>query len=493
MPGSWARWRAVSLGLLLAAACGGGSGGSPSAGSTGNGGGGGSGGGGGGGSGFQFGTPGPWPIANAIYGAGDGILERPAVGMTTDEAQNRWVATSQALYLLTPGATTFHRFDQRDGLHMNGNMLHYCSDRQVALDHSCPGLESWGEGEPPGITTIAGGRAGEVFVGYQSIHPDGNDCGNNGGGEDWCDPNRHTGKIDRVQLQADGTLKVDRFDLVAINHGGKYWHDRTIDRLLYDHRIHAHTLYAGTEHGVAMLLPDKFRLPNPEEWFNDAYKEWMGDHLHARVCFEQTCDANGTGQRMGDWRGLAVDGNGDLWHAGRWTAGLIGWDPDPVSWFARNGAAFKVAFGDPYDGPGGAGTPPVFPVAKEGHSVFLTGVAVCPDGRVWFGSQGPEDGVTSTIAVYDGHSFQYLDAGAVGLPETTVRDLVCLPDGRLAIASFNSGLVLYDPSTKASTPIRAGPDLPSDQILSLELDTMPDPPTLHVATAGGTAALRVLP
>jgi hypothetical protein len=81
----------------------------------------------------------------------------------------------------------------------------------------------------------------------------------------------------------------------------------------------------------------------------------------------------------------------------------------------------------------------------------------------------------------------------VGLPAPAVRDLVCLPDGRLAIASFDSGLVLYDPSTGTSKPIRAGPDLPSDQILSLELDTMPDPPTLHVATGAGAAALRVLP
>jgi hypothetical protein len=152
-----------------------------------------------------------------------------------------------------------------------------------------------------------------------------------------------------------------------------------------------------------------------------------------------------------------------------------------------------VAFGDPWHGPGGGGTPPVFPVANEGHSVFLTAVSVCPDGRVWFGSQGPEDGVATTIAAWDGRSFRYMEAAQVGLPETAIRDLVCLPDGRLAIASFDSGLVLYDPSSGASKAIRAGPDLPSDQILSLELDTMPSPPTLHVATAGGAAALRVFP
>jgi hypothetical protein len=311
-------------------------------------------------------------------------------------------------------------------------------------------------------------------------------------GEDWCDPTAHSGKIDRVRLRADGALQVDRFDLTSVDHGGKYWHDRNVNRLLYDHRSHPHTLYAATEHGVDALFPDRFRLPASGEGVNTAYREWMGDHLHARVCFERPCDATEANQRMGDWLGLALDASGDLWHAGRWSAGLIRWDADPATWVSRGGSAFKVAFGDPYLGPG-TGNAPVFEVAKEGHSVHLSAVAVCPDGKVWFGSLGAEDGVEATIAAWDGHGFQYLTGAAVGLAEASVRDLVCLPDGRLAIASPDSGLVLYDPATHGSTPIRGGGLIPSDQILSLELDTMPSPPTLHVATAAGAAAIRVLP
>ncbi len=42
--------------------------------------------------------PGPWPVANVSYGPGDGIQETPVVGLSTDAAQNRWLATNAALY-----------------------------------------------------------------------------------------------------------------------------------------------------------------------------------------------------------------------------------------------------------------------------------------------------------------------------------------------------------------------------------------------------------
>ncbi|HEX9603490.1 MAG TPA: WD40 repeat domain-containing protein, partial [Myxococcales bacterium] len=54
-----------------------------------------------------FGGPGPWPVHDVTYGLNDGILETPIVGMSTDESQNLWVATHQALYLLRPGQSKF--------------------------------------------------------------------------------------------------------------------------------------------------------------------------------------------------------------------------------------------------------------------------------------------------------------------------------------------------------------------------------------------------
>jgi len=81
----------------------------------------------------------------------------------------------------------------------------------------------------------------------------------------------------------------------------------------------------------------------------------------------------------------------------------------------------------------------------------------------------------------------------VGLGETSVSDLVALPDGRLAMAGPNTGLVLWDPASGRRTALHAGQGIPDDHVLRLELDTMVDPPALHVSTWGGAAVLRVLP
>ncbi len=455
---------------------------------------------------IPFGTQGPWPVANAIYGAANGILESPVVGLTSDEAENRWVATPSALYLLRPGETRFRRYDGADGLHLPGFPARYCDDRPIGPKDACNGSLSTGEAAPPGIAAIVGGGPDEVFVGYHGVDEPapGLVCppkaGDTSAGADYCDPMRHSGKMDRVRVADDGTLQVDRFDFVAGRHGAEFWHDRTVQRLAFDHFVHPHTLYVGTNHGVDISFPDKFRLPRPGEWFDLANTEFIGDHLHARICQftpPAPCPTNSeAGQRMGDWHALAIDANGDLWHGGRWTAGLIGWDADPVDWFERNGSAFKIAFGDPYPlSPNDQGfqNEPVFKVSAEGDSIWLTGVAVCPDGRVWFSSRGPQSGTSHTVAVWKGRSFDTFSAASLGLGESAVADIACLPDGRVVLAGPGSGLVIHDPVSGTSKAVRAGSGIPSDDVVAIEVDRMVSPPELHVATGGGAAVLRVLP
>ena len=272
----------------------------------------------GGTSSFTPGGPGPWPLENRTYGAAEGLTE-PAVAVSTDEAQNLWVASRQAVYLLKPGDAKFTRFTSADGLHLIDNPQYYDED-------SCSGQKHVpGSASPDGISTLVGGAANEVFVGYFGYAPVNGDC-TDGSVE------RHSGQIDRLRLKPDGTLEVTRFQMVSTGMGMMFWHNRTVYRLAYDHVIHPHTLYAGTEHGVDMFLPDKWRAPNPGEWTGFSIQEWMSDHLHVQVCFHDdlVCLQGGEGNaRMGDWRGLAIAPDGDLWHAGRWSGGKIRWDRGP--------------------------------------------------------------------------------------------------------------------------------------------------------------------
>jgi len=422
--------------------------------------------------------PGPWPVANVTYGSADGIQETPVVGLSTDAAQNRWLATNAALYLLKPGETRFRRFDARDGLHLSGNPVRYCDSDFTGGDRACP---IFGAAVPPGIRTIAGGGSGEVFVGYY---------GRSAGAGDWTDPDRHSGKVDRVRLAPDGSLQVDRMDLVS-SVSAQFWENRRIERLLYDHA--RRELYAGTNHGVDRLQPDAFRNPKPGEWFLAPTREWLSDHLHPRVCFHKACtgDESKDTQMIGDWRGLALAPDGDLWVAGKWTAGKIRWTQQLSQWHARIGAdTFAIAFGDPYDAATGR-NPPVFRPPREGDPVDLSAVTVAKDGTVWFAS-GPQSSSSRAygIASWDGKAFRYFDPiRDAGLPESNVRDLVALTDGRLAVASF-SALVLWDPAAGRHTAVGG---IPGGSIQMLELDRRVAPATLHVATEQGAAALRVLP
>ncbi len=196
------------------------------------------------------------------------------------------------------------------------------------------------------------------------------------------------------------------------------------------------------------------------------------------------CGEPGSATRAGDWRGLALDGQGRLWHAGEWTAGLIRWNADPVSWWVHG--AFDVAFGDPYtDGPGFRNEP-VFKVPQEGDPVHLTAVSVCPDGRVWFASSGPT-AVADTVAVWDGAAFQTFDARALGLAEPGVQDLVCLPDGRVVLAGVTAGAAIYDPARGTSRPLDG---LPSPRVNRLGVDATVSPFALLVSTDAGAAVLR---
>jgi hypothetical protein len=500
--------------------------------------------------GIVFGTPGPWPAGNVTFTQKDGLLAGDlgggVVGITTDESENIWVATHNALYVMRaptktrPGDTTFQlRFDGTKGKHLKAPDS-YAPDTDIHLqnnpieytDHGLAGMpeqltEKISSGaSDPGITEIVGGGPNEVFVGYFSFHDfvniDPNDSTS-------LDPNRHTGKVDRVRLKDDGNIEVVRFDLVSGN-TTMFWHCRNIERMAFDHFIHKHELYVGTEHGIDKLSPDKWFQPKdpqtgaPKSWVYIDNQYWLADHLHPRVCRHHVCEQAIPNapitQMMGDWRALAIGPDGDLWVGGKWSAGKIIYTelaaelkpdgtPNPegkTGWYQRDGSvAYAHVFGDPWCGSAGVrdewngsawvttscspgtGTPPVFMPPEEGEPVFINGVTVAPNGVVWWSS--PQHGIAS---FEEKVGFKYFDPSSMGVAGT-VTDLVALPDGRIVVGSNGGGLTFWDPVARTSKTMRAGSGLPDDQVNRLELDTMVNPPVLHVSTGSGGAAIRVFP
>ncbi len=476
-----------------------------------------------------FGGPGPWPMQNITYGQNDGIQETPVVGMSTDETQNLWVATHAAVYLRRPHDQKFTRYDVKNGLHMAGNNTKYC-DSSYSLDaearaagipepdKACP---IYGAADPSGITEIVGGRANEVFVGYNGTHnwSDPNDG-------TWADPLRHSGMLDRVTLNPDSlSIQVDRLQMVS-GVSPAFWHNRDIMRLVYDHFKHPHDLYVGTNHGIDKMTPDGFVRPavqpNGEVTYPSDTYSWMSDHLHPQVCSCGPCPTDREGPLLlGDWRGLAVTSSGNLLVGGRWGAGKIIWtapnaNAQSTGWYQRNGGAYEFNMGDPYYG-GCSGSRPVFCVSREGDVVAISAVAETADGLQWFASgpygfqsdqlcsnqtQYPNQRNTGDkdlgVASYDPKTRQfayYSPLADLGMTEPNVRDMIALPDGRIVFAGHTTGLVFWNPKTplKKGTPMRAGSGLPDDAVERMELDLMVSPPVLHVSTNSGATSIRVFP
>jgi len=304
--------------------------------------------------------------------------------------------------------------------------------------------------------------------------------------------------------------------------------------MVYDHFIHKHELYVGGEHGVDKISPDKW-FPPRENWpFNDNLF-WMSDHLHVVACYHQWCmnDENIDNQRIGEWRGLALDDDGNLWVGGKWSAGKIFYvaantelnadgTPNPngnKGWFQRGGHAFddpktgrSFSFGWQFCGTAGheekwsgsawvdqpcspfTGTPPVFWPPQPGDPVSISAVTVTPDGKSWLASAPIAGNPSYGLASFDGNVFSYFDPiRDAGMVENDITDMVALPDGRLVLAGASSGLTFWDPKTGAHVSMRAGQGLPSDNVNRLELDRMVDPPALHVSTDGGATRIRVFP
>jgi hypothetical protein len=396
-----------------------------------------------------------------IYGSGQGLLEAP-ISASIDEGENLWVVTERALYLLAPGAKVFRRYTAQDGLHYG------------------PGYT-----EPPDITLVEGGSKGECFVGYfardtnASMFKD---------AHMWTDPWAHLGKMDQVLLQADGSLKVNRYDLRNSN-DGHYYETRTIMSMVYDHFQHPGNLYVGSNHGVTRIVPAKYYPPphldiDPFNTWDE--RQWYADHVHPWVCIGGPCDGTRV-STFGDWFGLTLAPDGRLWMGGLTNAGAIGFKDKLEDWVQswQPVNPFVPAFE----------WPPVYLPAHMGDAVNIRGVAVTHDGVAWFVSGGAEGWRSPHygIAAWDGKRFTYFDPIALGAVEDNILEVQALDDGRLLFGFAGSGLMVWEPGESKGRRITQRDGLPGERIGRIEIDRMHDPPLLIVPTDGGLAVFRSLP
>ncbi|MFL5359828.1 MAG: hypothetical protein ACJ78U_02585 [Myxococcales bacterium] len=427
---------------------------------------------------------GPWPVAPiTVYGSAQGLLERP-ISASTDEAENLWVVTTRALYLMRPGEGTFRRYTAADGLHVG------------------PGWT-----EPPDFTFVAGGKGvaaprpeipgkrgpipatiGQAFIGYYAhdTHEP-----QNPGAHTNVDPIAKLGKMDEVLLKEDMTLIVHRYDF----HNSNDWHfyeTREIMNAVYDHFHHPGELYVSSNHGVTRVQPENFRDPftSAEKAFVPGVeKEYYADHVHPWVCDGAPC-SSGARSMFGDFFGLLLADDGRIWMGGLTTGAAIHWTPDLQLW--RNSwkpdNPFDPAFGD------GSG-PPIFETRREGDLVNIRAVAETMDGKIWFASGGnagwrvPWLGLASWEG---GTRFQYYDPHKLGALEGNILELVGWED-RLVFGFPNTGLLIWKPGEAKGQRFGIPQGLPGEQIGRLYLDRMTDPPALYVPTEGGLAVLRSLP
>ncbi len=251
---------------------------------------------------------------------------------------------------------------------------------------------------PYPILAVAGGNANEVFVGYEGVFPDGNA---------FDDPPEiaTSGDVDRLTLRPDGTFDRVHYD-ISSPPDDEYPDGRDPVRTCY--RIvpvlsgpFAGDVWFGCNHGVAMWSARWGRVL---------------EHRHTAI------NRNGS-LYTGDFRGLAVAPNGNVWIGGAHRGGVIH--------YADEGGNFFAPIDPEID---------AFPpgVSKDPNADDWTmAMAVDGAGGVWVAGFGNGLGHMT-----EGGSWTHLTT-ADGLPDDRVYDLARDPDGTLWAAA-GEGLVRLD-------------------------------------------------
>lgn len=322
-------------------------------------------------------------------------------GASMDEGGNLWVAGGEeGLFLMTPdeqakgSSAQFKHFTMDDGLHPYGTMP----------GGGLPYTRLADGGTTPGpfylkVLSVAGGKAGTVFVGYDGMPaPKGDlDCEGEWDREDSAgnrigDPAVYkSGDADRVELQADGTLKVVHYDIfsgpnmVSSELAGR-------ERLCHIYRIKydkAHdNVWFGANHGFAWGNPEYpgvTAMPSNLDCLGANYGNYQngcsGVYEHAHPSFGCWPDGN-TSEKEATctdlYLGIDWDSSGRLWVGGlqrsmTWPIGNHGAD-----FWNYEDTQFRTGF--PYAIDIWADAAPQDTVPSQWVNDYITGVAATSSG-----------------------------------------------------------------------------------------------------------------
>ena len=329
--------------------------------------------------------------------------------MSADQGGNLWAANGEFLLLLRSGGESWEALTEEDGL------------------------------LPYPVIAVAGGGDLEVWVGYEGRFPDDNP---------FDDPEeiQKSGDVDRIRLREDGSLDRFHYD-ISSPPSDLYPEGRDILRTCY--RIvpvlegpFAGDVWFGCNHGAAM--------------WSAGYGQ-VFEHVHPAINI-------GDSLFTGDFRGIAITPEGNVWVGAAARTGLIR--------YADAGGNFWAPISPELDV-----WPDEVALDPDGHD-WVMALAADEAGGLWVGSFG--NGLAYRAA--DG-SILYLTT-ANGLLDNRMRDLALDPDGSLWVAN-EAGLIRLFGGTVGQV-FDATDGVPGT-VLSVFVDEWSTPRRVIVGTTEGVA------